>query len=178
MKHLRERYVGRVADEYEDVRTREPQWAMEHEALAEALRAIRPASVLDVPCGTGRFWGMYQEFGIDATGYDTSGDMLMHARKRGWENVYQRSIFDLDGRYDVGVCFRLLNWMSRDEAEAALTELARVSTRAVVVSIGIGQGRHGRTQLHDWDVFADADLEVCAVHEIHAWGYSVVTCTP
>lgn len=178
MRHLRERYVGTVADSYEDVRTREPQWAKEHEALAEALRTIQPATVLDVPCGTGRFWGLYHSLGITATGLDISPDMLMHARKCGWEDVGEGNVFDLSGTYDVAVCFRLLNWMERTEAVAALTELGRVSTEAVIVSIGTGDGYHGRTKLHDWRVFEDADLDVVAVREIHPWGYGVVTCTP
>lgn len=178
MKHLRERYVGEVAGRYELERSHTAQWAMEEAALREALESIQPARLLDVPCGTGRFWPLYQALGIKAHGIDLSRDMLGVAIARGWLGVQRGDVFDLHGTYDVSVCFRLLNWMTREECVAALFELRSVTERAVIVSIGIGEGWNGRTRLHDWGVFTDAGLRVAAIRPIHSWGYSVVTAEP
>ena len=131
MKELRERYTGAEAERYE-ARRRGVQWRLEHEAVAAALDDLSPESVLDIPCGTGRFWPLYQERGIQATGMDVSEDMMDQAGARGWEDVRHGDIFRvplLNASVDVSVCVRLLNWMTASEAKAALAELARVSRR-------------------------------------------------
>lgn len=173
MKALRERYVGSVADQYEAKRASTDQWRLEEAALCEVLEAARPATVLDVPCGTGRFWPVYFEMGIDAAGYDISGDMLHQARERGWVDIEQRSVFDVEGSWDLAVCFRFLNWLERGDCVRAL-EVLRDAAPAVVCSIGIGPGRGGRTILHDDGVFADAGLSISAMRRIRP-GYYVVT---
>jgi SAM-dependent methyltransferase len=181
MKAFRERYTGGEAKRYERRRAWTGQWQAEEAALREFLTPFGYVRVLDIPCGTGRFWPLYQELGLDARGIDVSEDMLAQAKARGWEDVHRGDIFaigDPAGAADVAVCFRLLNWMTRDECISALTELARVTRTAVIVSIGIGDGYRGRTKLHDWGIFADADLSVSATRQIQDWGYAVVAAEP
>jgi SAM-dependent methyltransferase len=190
MKAFRERYTGGEAKRYERRRAWTGQWQAEEAALREFLAPLGHVRVLDIPCGTGRFWPLYQELGLDARGIDVSEDMLAQARARGWEDVHRGDIFAIgdpvldmlapmsDDAAHVTVCFRLLNWMTRDECVAALTELARVTRTAVVVSVGIGDGYRGRTKLHDWGIFADADLSVSATRQIQDWGYAVVAAEP
>jgi ubiquinone/menaquinone biosynthesis C-methylase UbiE len=178
VKRLRERYVGPVAEEYES-RRMGAQWGWENMMLASELDRHEPRAVLDVPCGTGRFWPLYRHRGVHATGVDLSGDMLAQARRRGWADVARGSIFDLPflaESFDLVVCFRLLNWMTRDECVAALHELGRVSDR-LVASIGLGSGMQGRTRLQDRGVFSDAGWRVTASHagEGHPY-YRIVAC--
>lgn len=181
MRALRERYVGEEARNYE-ARRQGRQWQSEREAVRDALDRLTPRAVLDVPCGTGRFWPLYDERGVHATGLDLSRDMLDQARARGWELVEEGDVFDtgfLDGTFDLTVCVRLLNWMTRQECVAALAELARVTAQEgrVLVSIGLGHGKRGRTLLHDATVFTRAGLEVELDVEIMdgpGWSYRMV----
>ncbi|MEK9810321.1 MAG: class I SAM-dependent methyltransferase [Candidatus Nanopelagicales bacterium] len=160
LRDLRERYNGAVALSYEAQRVRTGQWKEEERLLALYLDEYEPDTVLDVPCGTGRFFGLYEERGIEADGIDMSHDMLELARERGWGGVRTGDIFAIDAgddEYDMAVCFRLLNWMTEDECVAALTELGRVAD-LVVVSITVGYGNNGRTVAQPPTVFRDAGL--------------------
>jgi ubiquinone/menaquinone biosynthesis C-methylase UbiE len=158
VRALRERYTGDVARAYERRRLG-TQWDTEHAVLSDVLTRHSPESVLDVPCGTGRFWPIYRDMGIPATGRDLSEDMLEQARSRGWKNVGVGDIFALSGQHDCAVCFRLLNWMERRDCVDALGQLREVA-RWAVVSIGLGAGNAGRTLLHDPGVFSESGWRV------------------
>lgn len=113
-------------------------------AVRAALDALGPfASVLDVPCGTGR---MAEFLGADRLylGVDLAPAMLREARAR--HPATCLAVGDLtrlplaDSSVDVAVCIRLLH-LVRDPAlrVAFLAELARVARVGVVVDF-----RHDR----------------------------------
>lgn len=177
MKQLRERYTGTEAERYEQLR-QGVQWDREDAALAEALDRLAPRTVLDVPCGTGRFWRHYAERGVRATGIDLSADMLRQAKQRGWDDVHRADVFCLPAmpRADLAVCFRFLNWMDRETAVEVLRVLRGLS-RAQLVSVGLGKGVRGRTPQHDPVIFARAGLVV--IHDVEivhgsGWTYRVI----
>jgi SAM-dependent methyltransferase len=99
-------------------------------------------SLLDVPCGYGRFTPLFARLGITVTGVDMSLDMVHLAVENG--ALYGKgrwlcaSIFDLpfaDRTFDGVLCIRLLHHRySVAERLRILSELARVSRQFVLIS--------------------------------------------
>jgi ubiquinone/menaquinone biosynthesis C-methylase UbiE len=113
-------------------------------ALAAALARLDGcASVLDVPCGTGRM-SAFLATGRSYVGLDLAPAMLAQARARHASARY--AVGDLarlplaDRCVDVAVCIRLMH-LVRDRAQriAFLRELARVARCGVIVDF-----RHDR----------------------------------
>jgi SAM-dependent methyltransferase len=58
-------------------------WDMQQEWVARVLRLIGPgATVLDAPCGTGKYFPMLAAAGVRVAGVDQSAGMLARARAR------------------------------------------------------------------------------------------------
>ena len=138
-EHLAGRYYGDLAGTYDAEREQTPLWKNENEAVGSVLRRLRPSTVIDVPVGTGRFFPLYQELGIQATGIDASAEMLGHAEAKARQmdlnvTLRQGDIRQLpydDATFDAAVCMRLFNWLEPDDVVAAVQEMARVA-RVVV----------------------------------------------
>lgn len=120
-------------------------------ALARALEAIAaaagtaPRSVLDVPCGTGRFAALLRGRGMAYCGADLSLDMLCVARaKSPGARLLAADLARLpcaDGAFDVAVCIRFLHLVREPALRVEfLRELRRVTRLGVVVGY-----HHGRT---------------------------------
>jgi ubiquinone/menaquinone biosynthesis C-methylase UbiE len=127
-------------------------------ALARALAHFPEArSLLDVPCGTGRFRGFLTARGLDYVGGDASPEMLREARHKSHDARLvacdlTRLPFD-DRSVDVALCIRLMHLVRDGELRAAfLRELARVSRLGVIVDY-----RHDRS-LRVWLGRARASL--------------------
>lgn len=111
--------------------------------------AGNPASVLDLPCGTGRFWGMLAEMpGRRILAADNSQNMLdvgMALRPREVtarvEKAFQCSAFETgltDNFVDCVFCMRLLHHIQKsDDRVRMLREFARISADTVVVSLWV-----------------------------------------
>lgn len=97
--------------------------------------------VLDVPCGTGRFFDIVKG-ASELTMIDVSEAMLAVAEERvdGHANAraIQANITELplpDQSVDLSFCMRLFHHLPTDEIRsAALAELSRVTTRHIVLS--------------------------------------------
>jgi ubiquinone/menaquinone biosynthesis C-methylase UbiE len=111
-------------------------------------RAGNPQSVLDLPCGAGRFWPMLAEQpGRRIIAADNSSDMLATARKAQPTDVVARvttmqtSVFAIDladKAVDSVFCMRLLHHIgSAEHRMAMLSELHRVSRDSVIVSLWV-----------------------------------------
>jgi len=108
-------------------------------ALGRALEHFDGArSVLDVPCGTGRFHDLFASRGWRYCGADAASAMLTVAREKcGTSNWIAGDLTRLpfaDRSFDLALCIRLMH-LVRDERlrEAFLAELARVSRIGVIV---------------------------------------------
>lgn len=122
----------------------------EWQCIEQALHDLRTgASVLDLPCGTGRLERPLQEKGYRVTGADWSGHMLKVAEQAYLQETGQGRLpeevrftrqdvmgtdFD-DGAFDAVISNRLFHhYPSAGLRRDALRELARVSRGIVVIS--------------------------------------------
>jgi len=100
-------------------------------------------SVLDVPCGAGRFARTLGEGGRRVLGVDSAIEILVHARKRAARPGFHLRFIHGDASklpfpddaVDAVFCNRLLHHILKPEERAViLRELHRVSRRYVVIS--------------------------------------------
>lgn len=124
--------------------------------------AGRPQSVLDLPCGTGRFWELLaEEPGRTLYAADNSRSMIdvgMSCRPAAVaariKDTFQCSAFatGLPDRFvECVFCIRLLHHITRSEDRILmLKELARISSGTVIVSLWVdGNYRAYRQRLHE-----------------------------
>lgn len=118
------------------------------EFLTESLMAGK--SLLDVPCGYGRFWGTFADFDLRLVGIDCDPQMTRKAAESPERNGHSHPIcgnvlalpFD-DDSFDCVTCIRFLHLRFSDpERLSILRELVRVSRRFVIISV------YHRTPLH------------------------------
>jgi ubiquinone/menaquinone biosynthesis C-methylase UbiE len=106
-------------------------------------------SVLDVPCGAGRFAKTLAEGGRRVLGADSAMEILLHAQKRAVRLGVRAGFIHGDASrlplpqdaVDAVFCNRLLHHITKpEERSVILRELRRVSRRYVVVSFFDYQG--------------------------------------
>jgi ubiquinone/menaquinone biosynthesis C-methylase UbiE len=108
-------------------------------AVAAALERFAGArTVLDVPCGTGRFAALLRERGLGYAGADASLAMLEAARAKAagaaWIQADLARLPFANRSFDVALCVRLMHLVrDRDARLRFLRELARVARLGVVV---------------------------------------------
>lgn len=122
---------------------------LEHRMAARALAmAGEPQSVLDLPCGAGRFWELLASMpDRDVMAADYSQDMINTALSfqpphvAGRFKAFQTSAFEIkltDAAVDCIFCMRLLHHIDGKEARAKiLREFHRVSRDTVCVSLWV-----------------------------------------
>ena len=125
----------------------------ERQLLAKALRHIGPAAtVLDLPCGTGRFWSAILDSGASTIiAADNSDGMLTVAREgspafaehlqRNQIQLLNTSIFDValpDNAVDVISCLRFFHHLALHQDRLhVLQELRRVTRKYLLVSLWV-----------------------------------------
>lgn len=140
------KYRGEVASGYEERRKGQEKWRAEHRVVTEMLAPLPPGTqVLDIPCGTGRFFSLYAKNGFEVTAIDISEDMLDQARARaklGGIDLRLGSIFEIDmpsASVDVALCIRIVNLIDEADMQRALMELQRVARYQIVFNIRVGE---------------------------------------
>ena len=148
-KKYDEQHARSYLDKHENGFWRRLSNRRDQQVCAKALKiANNPVSIMDVPCGTGRFWELLAdnpERKLYAS--DNSQDMINTALKfRPIEltsrfQTFQASAFDLpveDNFVDTVFCIRLIHHIGLHEDRVKLlSELARVSTNTVIVSLWV-----------------------------------------
>ena len=136
-----------VAGEYEERRFASWHGRLAHRA---EMRAIRRAieryfspggKVLDLPCGTGRLFGVYAAGDYQVTGCDISDEMLAIAQKAYADsdrfsfikNEAERLPFD-DDAFDYLVSFRFMSHLPTEVRRVVTSEMLRVTKGALVVN--------------------------------------------
>lgn len=141
-----------AAAKYPSAYGAKPRHRREQRAILKALEYIpRGASVLDLPCGTGRLTPMLLRHGLQVTGGDASPPMVVAARQN-YQKLRESGEFsgsepvDFDVRdvmdtgfetnqFDAVFCNRLLHHFAESPTRrAALAELRRICRGPVIVS--------------------------------------------
>ncbi len=110
-----------------------------HRRIVDRVAALRPESFLDAGCGEGFVAEalLARLPALAVTGFDFNPASVDLARQRAPRATFQvASIFDIPheaNAFDVVGCFEVLE--HQDDPAAALRELARVASRAVVLSV-------------------------------------------
>jgi 2-polyprenyl-3-methyl-5-hydroxy-6-metoxy-1,4-benzoquinol methylase len=154
------KYHGRKAETYEEIRVKQERWDIENAEVKRMLKTIRPKSVLDVPCGTGRFIRTYDTLGVkDVTAIDVSDSMLALAKKKMsrvkstmYVDFVCRDVREMtDLRVDVSVCVRFLDLIDDVAMRSVLKTLFRCTDRAILCTIRLGESYipKSNTATHD-----------------------------
>lgn len=120
---------------------RREHWARplgEHELsrIQDSL-AILPTvagGVLDVGCGDGRITNRMLEHFAHVTGYDGSAEALSFVRTETRQGPVDRLPFDT-GAFELVTCFEVIEHLPAGTFERCLSEIARVSSRHVVIGV-------------------------------------------
>jgi SAM-dependent methyltransferase len=112
-----------------------------HDKIVTEVMALSPRTFLDAGCGEGfvarRIIGDVPDIAL--TGCDVSSDALeIAARANPEARFVTGSVVDLpfaDSSFDVVGCFEVLEHLPGDLPRQALSELARVTRQAVVLSV-------------------------------------------
>jgi len=139
------KYHGQVAKDYDNKRKDSEKWVVEQRIIEGMLDDLPAGSwVLDVPCGTGRFFEFYHKKFFVYRGIDISSAMLAEAECRVPVQMRDRlrhgDILDLkevDGKSaDVTVSCRITRWImgqhGPDGIVQMLRELQRVSQKRII----------------------------------------------
>jgi hypothetical protein len=140
------KYIGSTAANYHEVRANTPRRKAELEAIDAFLTRIQPASLLDIPCGTGSLFEAYLQHGpTSVLGIDVSEDMLAEAAGTAAGqseavslrvgSVFDRELLDSLDPVDLVCCIRFLNWIERAEADAVVRSLKPLATRWMIIGI-------------------------------------------
>jgi len=146
----------------------------EQACLARALRdAGTPARVLDLACGTGRFWPVFARGGVrEVIAADASPGMLVRADENRLSptipsRIMLSSAFALSldtDAVDFIACMRFYHHLGRaDDRHRALAEFARVSTGHVAVSLWVdgNYGSYRRSQKAPSPLRAGFGARIC-----------------
>lgn len=180
----RVKYAGGVASGYEAKRAGEVKWRREDEIVRNVLGDLPAGTrVLDIPCGTGRFFGFYREQRFDALGIDASEDMLSIASQKKGAVCEIGDIFDIrhpDKSFDVVISIRIMNLINADDMAMALRELQRVARSMIVLNLRVWHERTKyrrpqrietlKTALRGWGVAQD--------YEIHEHDFRMFVLNP
>lgn len=132
-------YYGRKAFDYDLNRDDCEKWKTEYTAIQEALNGFS-GTLLDIPCGTGRFFPIYRERGIRFVGMDKSQDMLHQAHAKDQSaQLHQcdiaKGIPIANKGVDITLCSQFLKFLPDNELAAAIAEIARVTRHGILCSL-------------------------------------------
>jgi ubiquinone/menaquinone biosynthesis C-methylase UbiE len=175
-------YTGSKAFNYDSRREGTRKWELENDALESIFPHAK--TVLDVPCGTGRFIPFYLSRGIEVTGIDLSADMLEIASRKGRAHLGLGDIRSLNFQnksFDVAVCVRLTGWLNPQDLRAATSELLRVAGKAIIGIRTADKASHkGRLWTHSKDYFlgliSENGKSVLDERVIKKGSYSIYLC--
>ena len=138
-------YAGEKAVSYELTRANQLSWDREYKVVDKLLEAMPPGStILDMPCGTGRFFPLVHRYGHRVLGGDISIDMIRQVPSSRLELPALRGVVVCDaqrlpfasGSFDYVVCVRFFTLrLPPDTVLAALQEMTRIARRAVILQV-------------------------------------------
>lgn len=126
------------ADYYRITPEEEAAWTHRRDLVHQLLPDGAVTSILDAGCGDGSLANdLKRKYGCPVVGLDLAAKRVAFAKKRVKDVGFgQASIYQLpfrDSSFDLVVCTDLLEHL--DDPQKAMSELVRVSKRAVVISV-------------------------------------------
>jgi ubiquinone/menaquinone biosynthesis C-methylase UbiE len=173
-----ERYRGKTAREYDERRSWKPKWKAEDRVISAMLKPMAVGrKVLDIPCGTGRFFPLYALKQFRVTAMDINEDMLAQARAKGpFEGVEIRrgNIFAIDlpdNAVELALAIRIVNLIKPPDMQKALKELQRVASSEIIFNVRTGDVRpghfHDPQKIEDIEEALSDDWRIAENVEIH-----------
>lgn len=161
------KYTGAVAQGYDQKREQSEKWITEQKIIEDMLDDLPTGSwVLDVPCGTGRFFEFYHRKGFLYRAMDLSADMLRIAGTKVPDPMKARLMqgdvrkLDLyDKSVDAAIMVRLTRWLSPEDCQLAIKELQRVARKKIIFTARVANHPHARPL----ELFEEA-LDGWAIH--------------
>ena len=135
--------------------------ARERHLVGRALATLaKTDAVLDLACGTGRFWPVIDARASSIVAVDNSDAMLREAVAHAAPNAHRTAVcgsaFQLpfrDRTFDAVVCMRFLHHLAhRDDRLAALADIRRVARHGAVVSLWTDGSRAGKRRLREQNI--------------------------
>lgn len=151
-------YYGKKAEGYETKRKPQLRWKLENEIVERHASALKPSTLLDVPCGTGRFIPMWKKLGIQATALDASPDMQRQAKAKGGSGGVKFVIGNAaampefkDKAFTAAACIRFLDLIDEPTMQSVVKELCRVAKEEIWCTIRLGDAYvpKSNTATHD-----------------------------
>jgi len=153
-------YYGTKASVYDKNNEHTVKWNNEQRIVENWLSTTQPtSSVLDIPCGTGRFFDLYERRYLFYTGIDMSTEMLSQAKAKASDlhciDLIQYSIFNIHAlkrKWQTSICVRLLNFFTTSEAIEALDILCKCTSEQLIFSMRTGDSSSStkRCNVHDF----------------------------
>lgn len=160
-----------------------------HQTLTKALASLEPGStIVDLPCGTGRFGSFLSGLGFRWIGSDISAQMMGKSQEKVKGNAgvlgHVRSDAEIlpfrDKSVDCILSIRFLPHLPPDVKQNVLKEMGRVSRRWLIIDhtyrnpfkafwrnigtkIGVGSGKNRRTKE---EVFREIERAGLRVHQV------------
>jgi 2-polyprenyl-3-methyl-5-hydroxy-6-metoxy-1,4-benzoquinol methylase len=126
--------------------------ALEKVHIRRAFKDVpRDATVMDLPCGTGRFAEVLLEQGFKVTGIDISPAMLHVAQRKvqRFGDKFETRVADVrelakqeQKRYDVALCARVLMHFPLEEQITFLRSVAALTRRRVIFTQSLSTPYH------------------------------------
>lgn len=169
--HGARKFQGGIAAGYDQKREDSPKWQIEQKIIEDMLDDLPKGSwVLDVPCGTGRFFEFYHRKGFAFRGIDLSEDMLRLAEQKVVNKPSAllqagdaRKLPLHDKVVDASVVCRLTRWLSPEDCRVMLREMQRVTRQRIVLTARVRNHPHARS----YELIASA-LDGWAIHRDEA----------
>jgi ubiquinone/menaquinone biosynthesis C-methylase UbiE len=142
------------AKKYEDRRTtgdRNVMWTLEDKILRHVLAEFgESTTVLDAPCGTGRFFDFYREKGFQVIALDKEYAMVEQAQNAAstFFTIRKGDVLNTglaDKSADVAVNFRITRWLSPQDCQHMMREMQRVAKTMIVLTARIDNHPYARS---------------------------------
>lgn len=143
-----DKYHGAVAKNYDAKRLSQQKWHDEQRIIEGWIKEMPGgSSVLDCPCGTGRFLPVCEANGLFYDGIDRSEDMLTESAKKrsqaidnwrqytrmGWLSLGDATNLEReDTSVDTCLMIRLSRWLTDEQRVQALQEMQRVARKRII----------------------------------------------
>lgn len=166
------RYYNKEASLYEEKR-KGHIWDNENSTMQFLLNDKNITNILDIPCGTGRYFNFYEEKNISYIGMDISKDMLQIAQNRSNNGtIINKNLWELTaedvGNIDCIVCCRFLHWLSSEKCEELMNLFhSLLSSKIIIFTDIVGENTvkyKSGTYIHSEEDFAAYTNNLSIIH--------------